>query len=119
MKQAILFFAEHAGYCTPPGRMACAKALAVAENQGEALGLTVTWEYDGDADTSWMDKHDLRRLENGALEAFMAYVEGDGGEVLASLGGIFLHVDSSSDRRVYEAELYQEAIAEIKKGSVQ
>jgi len=45
-QKQIQFFQEHAGYCTPPGRMACAKALADAETLADELDLHVTWEYE-------------------------------------------------------------------------
>lgn len=40
-RRQIEFFAAHAGYSTPPGRMACAKNLADAETYANDQG----WEY--------------------------------------------------------------------------
>src|SRR5438270_594171 len=48
MNPAERFFYEHAGYATPPGRVACAKALAKAEAKALLLGLTLTLEPDGE-----------------------------------------------------------------------
>lgn len=50
------FFQAHAGYCTPPGRVACALASAHAERwaewQMERGALTVEWRAD-DEYQSW------------------------------------------------------------------
>lgn len=117
--KAFQFFRDHAGYCTPPGKLECAKRLAEAEAFATELGLGVKWEYEQE---SWMifagdPKSEYRRkFKSGEWEVFYAYVEGDGGEILASLGGIILGPNSKNDRRVYEAELFQEAIEALKRG---
>lgn len=93
--------------------------LARAESMGERLGLTVTWELEQD---DWMMfagdpvEEYRRNFESGKWECFCAYVEGDDGLPLASLGGIVLSADSEDYRRCIEAELLSEAIETLKKG---
>lgn len=119
MKEAIKFFAEHAGYATPPGRMACAKALAKAEAQAELMNLRVEWESDYDADDSWMDAKQRKDFEDGKLIPMVCRMfNADKSQVLAALGGIFLYEneDAGTYQRVVEAELAQEAIQEIESG---
>lgn len=109
------FFLEHAGYCTPPGRAACALGLARAEARAESAGFTFEWEWDDDADLSWMDDRDLYyRDDEGKRhprehEILGCIARGPDGEVLASLWGI---VDADTGyRRVVEAELASEALS--------
>lgn len=117
-REAIKFFAEHAVYCTPPGRMACAKALAEAEAMAQDLELTVDWETDYDADTSWMDAKQLKQFEDGTLVPYYARVfNAERDYVLAALGGIFMLNTGDAYSRVVEAELFQEAIAELKRAA--
>lgn len=63
-----------------------------------------------------VSKRELRKFKSGEWECYRAYIEGDGGEILASLGGIILGRNQANDRRVYNAELVLEAIASLKKG---
>ena len=57
LRAGYRFFLQHAGYATPPGRAACALALAKAEIAGEEAGFEVDWQDDpepyelGDAET--------------------------------------------------------------------
>ena len=111
IRQNIMFFANNAGYCTPPGRMACAKALANAEQEAILLDLEVTWEHELDPDTSWMDTKDLKQLENGHIKILHARIELNG-EYIASLGNICLKLNDPY-QRVIEAELFQEALTYI------
>jgi hypothetical protein len=124
-REAIKFFAENAGYCTPPGRMACAKRLADAEAFAENIDLKVTWEADdsltvedlcGDFTTPEKLAEDLN---SGRLECLHARVEDACGGVLASLGGILIRPDDRDYRRVVEAELKLEAIESLKRGGAQ
>lgn len=116
--KAVQFFAANAGYATPPGRMVCAKHLAEAEALADSLGLEVKWEYDTDADLSWCTKKDLEDIKRGAIEVLQAYIRDDAGNCLANLGGVSIHIDDKNYRRVVEAELKQEAIAELKRGDL-
>ena len=79
------------------------------------------WEYDQDADISWMDARDLTAYEAGRLEVLWVRLEvwhedtrtGFGAwETVASLGGVSLLPDQASQnyRRVVEAELASEAL---------
>ena len=114
-QQAIKFFQEHAGYCTPPGRMVCAKQLADAEEQAEELGLQFLWLHDSDVDLSWLEdwpEHDRRRYNSTEHEYFVCLVyDADGNDTLAILGQI--DTPTISDQRVYQAELASEAIADL------
>ena len=73
-------------------------------------------DYIGDVDDpkDWQDK-----FERGLAEVLFAYVEGDGGEILASLGGIVVTCDA--DGRAYleqiEEDLLNEAIEYLKRGA--
>ena len=118
MKERIRFFAANAGYSVPPGRMACAKSLAEAEALAEEIGLTVTWETDQYPDLDFCIEKDRKDFEAGRFEILSAHIEGDGGEILASLGGIWIKPSDKSYRRVVEAELFQEALEEIRKGRI-
>jgi hypothetical protein len=113
MQRKILWFAEHAGYCTPPGRMACAKTLALAEDYAADMDWEHYWEPDGDG-CGGCDCGDKRcRCSSGKphLTEYCVLKDKDG-NVLASLGGI---CEASEDyRRVVQAELSAEAMrAEI------
>jgi hypothetical protein len=108
-KQAIKFFVEHAGFSYDPktqtpaqGKAQCARSLARAERMAANLGFTFEWEYDHDADNSWMDEE--TRAEN--QEAFACIARDGSGNVVASLWGIF--EPSREYKRVVEAELAQE-----------
>jgi hypothetical protein len=95
---------EHAGYATPPGRTACAAALARAEERAEAAGFVFEWVPDECSDLSWMDEAEAARDH----EVLGCIVHDPAGEHLASLWGI---VDADANyRRVIEAELGAEAL---------
>ena len=110
-QRRIVFFQEHGGYCTPPGRMVCAKSLADGEEAAESAGAVYTWEYDDDADASFVEtwpEKDQREWREKEHECLWVALRGPDGELLSSLSGIF---DPDNDyRRVVEAELASEAI---------
>jgi hypothetical protein len=97
-----LFFLKHAGYATPPGRVACALSLARAEARAEAEGIHVQWEDD---DFPWDADEPRPRY------VLAAYVrDALTGRVIASLAGIGLNSLDDTYRRVVEAELASEAL---------
>lgn len=102
----IRFFQEHAGYATPPGRPACAKALADAEDLAEELELHAEWQDDPEG-CSMCECCPVSERR----EVFTAFVLDASGNCLASLGKV-CGVDDNY-QRVVEAELYQEAIEEL------
>jgi hypothetical protein len=121
LREAIRFFAEHAGYYTPPGRMACAKKLALAEERARDLRLRFAWEdeqrdeWDGEyplASTDLLEwcacydrapSDDRWRNISGAPKA----------RCLASLCMIATTGYRDPYRRVVEAELASEALATL------
>lgn len=101
-RNAWKFFMENAGYCTPPGRMVCAKHLAQAEEWAEETGVTFAWDWDHYAD--------LADFDCPVSEVLACACISPTGEVLASLSGI---ADPDRNyRRVIEAELALEAMEE-------
>lgn len=106
------FFMQHAGYATPPGRVAYAMSLAVAESLGEQTGLTVTWDNEQDVDVSWMDAEQLADYQAGDIVMLAAVCRDASGAVLASCGNISLTGSWEDDpyRRVMDAELMAEAL---------
>lgn len=117
MRKRIWFFHEFAGWAQDH-KMAGAKALAEAEAFAEEIGLEVRWEYDQDPDLDFCFERDRKDFEAGKFDILQASVRDDAGNYLASLGGIWIKPSDSTYRRVVEAELFQEAIAELKKGNV-
>lgn len=109
-RKAFRFFLNNAGYSNPPGRVACAAALAKAEKKARDLNLSFYWEADNDADLGdheyWcaMAKHGKNCSHSAEGVSLMV-----NGSVLESLWGI---IDATADyRRVVEAELALEALA--------
>jgi hypothetical protein len=102
----IEFFAAHAGYGTPPGRMMCAKSLADAEEWALANGVEAEWEFDPYVDTSWADAETLAKLDDGTYEYLQCGVSF--GERTAGLGGIVVDINDKTYPRVVEAELFSE-----------
>lgn len=96
------FFLQHAGSCTPPGRVACALILARAEARAEALGLRVVWEEEQEAWDGDCPPPNVHAC---------AYVEDASGRALASLGSIGLDSWRDPYTRVIEAELFDESLA--------
>lgn len=112
----VSFFYAHAGYSYRPdtetpsqGRRRCARELARAERLGSAAGLSFTWSYDPDIDSSDFDDS----ADPWPLWQCECFNE-DGG-MAAYLGGIDLGRDGIPHgdpyRRVVEAELAMEALA--------
>ncbi len=119
-RAAYDFFKEHAGGIVGQASVGAAN-LARAEKIAYDLGWTVDWEGDysspdmlGDHDY-WckgnrVEYDDGWRTVECNHEVTCALLRAEDGEVLGSLGGI---IDASRDyRRVIEAELAAEAIAE-------
>jgi hypothetical protein len=110
------FFYQNAGYSydtkteTPEqGRLRCSKDLAEAETVGQRLGYEFEWEFDECPDLSWMSDEE-REQEHEVLCCRIVDHENPRYS-LASLCGI---TDADSNyRRVIEAELASEAIAEL------
>jgi hypothetical protein len=97
------FFFEFAGYCVG-FRAQGALALAKAERHADDHEWTASWEWDEDADLSWMSE-DERQREHEILCCLLKDADGN---VLASLCGI---TDADSNyRRVIVAELALEAM---------
>jgi len=105
------FFLEHAGYCTPPGRAACALSLARAERDAEFHELAFRWEDDADGwsdircdEKRWPGKGPRETCEScGCYDPDGVYLTG--------LGGIW---DADADyRRVIQAQLALEALDEL------
>lgn len=112
------FFYQNAGYAydskteTPEqGRLRCAKELAAAEAIGQRLGYAFEWEFDECPDLSWMS--DEEREQDHEVMCCRIPDPQNRRFSLASLCGI---TDADSKyRRVIEAELAAEAIAELDK----
>jgi len=113
----IMFFADNAGYSTPPGRMVCAKGLADAEEwieeEADDQSVEYAWEYEGihtkDGDELGDHAYWCHAAKQGRCIGHEVYsvVLWIGGKPCASLGGII--EPTSACRRVIEAELAQEA----------
>jgi hypothetical protein len=110
------FFYRNAGYSydskteTPEqGRLRCAKELADAETIGQRLGYVLEWDFDECPDLSWMSDEE-REHDHEVLCCRIPDPENTR-HSLASLYGI---TDPDSRyRRVIEAELAAEAIADL------
>jgi hypothetical protein len=109
-RSRIRFFADHAGYRTPPGRMLCAKSLADAEEWAQSLGIEAVWEFDPYVDTSWADAETLAKLDDGTYEYLQCGVSF--GERTAGLGGIVVDTRDHDYTLVVEAELFSELMSE-------
>jgi hypothetical protein len=103
----VRFFLEHAGYSTPPGRLACAWRLAEAEARGIQEGLIFNhcpeWdEWDADVPKP---KYVLlcEVWESEAARDF-------GACSLASLGMVGVNSLADPYLRVVRAELYRDAL---------
>lgn len=116
LRERFRFFLEHSGYCTPPGRAACALSSARDEARGEELGLVFEWQDDELADTSWCERcqsEDFGHQEQHRLWICEAKLDG---ETLAQLCGIDFGAGRDPwmrdpYKRVIEAELAGEALA--------
>lgn len=109
------FFYQNAGYSyaktqTPEqGRIRCAKDLAVAETVAQRLGYEFEWEFDECLDLSWMS--DDERQRGDEILCCRIFDPENPRYSPASLCGI---TDPDRNyRRVVEAELAAEAIADV------
>lgn len=102
--EAFLFFHANAGYIVGE-RAKCAIRLARAEERAKGLGLEVHW---GDEPEAWDGEAPPPKVHACAWVP-----ELDGKYNLASLGSIALDSWRDPYRRVVEAELYAEALAEL------
>jgi len=107
------FFRDHAGYATPPGRVACALQLARAEREYEARDdVRIDWDWDPDPDTSWADESEHAKFDREEWEILRCVVETfdeDGATVNeVSLYGIVVTGPNDPYCRVVQAELYTE-----------
>lgn len=116
-RAAIEFFAGNAGYCTPPGRMVCARDLARAEAEGSRRGWVVGWEPETECFCGEFDYDcpciNRRTNTHGYCACSAAILYSDWGDrpadIIGSLGGI-----CSADlayQRVVSAELMLDALA--------
>jgi hypothetical protein len=97
------FFLDHAGYCTPPGRVVCAKEYAECERLASDLGYTFEWEWD---DLPW-DPGDMAGPP--PKEVLGCVMKDPKGREVESLWGI--GDPDRNYRRVVEAELASEHLA--------
>ena len=112
------FFYQNTGYSYDPktetaeqGHIRCAKQLAEAEQYARNLVWVFEWEFDQDPDFSWMTDEE-RKQEHEVLCCRIPDPENMRFS-LASLCGI---TDPDSNyRRVVEAELASEALAEYER----
>lgn len=113
-RQAWRFFLHNAGYCVPPGRAACAKALAQAERWAEEAGFVVEWELDHVTNREFTDEGPEYFLWQAT--AYLPCETCGQRRVVASLGGVDFGAgrDPWMDdyRRVVEAELALEVMNE-------
>jgi hypothetical protein len=104
LRAAWNFFRANAGYATPPGPAACALELAKAERHARTQDWRFAWFPDEDC---------VHPNEPGPCEVAVLYGEANNDEeprpVLASMGCI--HEATNAYRRVVEAELAAEAMA--------
>jgi hypothetical protein len=113
-REAFRFFLANAGYASPPGRAACGKMLADAEQWAKDNGLETLWEPEPEPDLSWMSDAERKREHDIEMARIVRECPRHGmkcqhAETLASLGNI---VDADGNyRRVIEAELALEAFA--------
>lgn len=104
---AYLFFKGHAGYCTPPGRAACALDLARAERWAEEEGITFAWEDDPE---EWQG--DCER----PFEVLNCTAIDEDGTGVTSLCGIGMTGECATDHayaRVVQAELAEECFRQM------
>ena len=114
---AYQFFLKHAGFNYDPktetkakGRARCARALATAELESRAAGLSFAWSIDTDIDSSEFSS------EQPTWVTWQCVCTDRAGTVRASLHGIDFGREGTpdSDRapyaRVVEAELASEAL---------
>lgn len=108
LKRAFEFFRENAGYCTPPGKLACALELARAEAWAREEGIDFDWETDQEPVDYQDAKGNWKQEEGEICSAYRPCGECGERRVVASLGGIA--GATPEYRRVVEAELAMEAM---------
>jgi len=117
---AFYFFYKHAGFSYDPkietpkqGKANCARALAKAERDARALGYTFEWLYDEDGCSGCScDSPECKCSSGESHECFWCACYDYEGTIRSSLSGIC--EPSREYRRVIEAELASEALAERK-----
>jgi len=124
-REAWRFFLDNAGYGTPPGRVACAAALARVEARAEreemAGRLRFVWEYDSEPVAGSFDFGDDRENErylarfgeDGDLDSMVCALQtrrNDCGQwdTQDSLCGIHILRFENKYQRVVQAELASE-----------
>src|SRR4051812_10745523 len=98
-RNAFRFFLRHASFRTPPGRAACALALARAERDGKSVGLRFAWVDDpeGRADLGPGGRCPCgcaRHVER--VESCLVFGPDDDTRPLGSIGDVW---DASADYR--------------------
>lgn len=112
LRERTRFFAEHAGYSVPPGRYACALALAKAEAEGKRRGFTTEWVDDVDADLSWADIETSQKIASGAYPVAGCVAKDTETGDVESLWGIVLDGWHDPYMQVVEAEMFAQLLAE-------
>lgn len=122
LREAFQFHLENGGYCTPPGRAACALESARSEvrlqDAIEDERATVEWHMDEDyalGEIHGMTAEQERaKLESGEWEGpYYCVVKYGSNE--ASLGGI-VHAWNDGYKRVIEAQLAREVLPDTRVG---
>lgn len=110
VRRRFEFFREHAGYRTPPGRLACALELARVEAEAEAREFVIEWDYDDDVDISWDETGETaRNLESGEWEYLFCRVVDPATDEWESVGGVIV-APGDPYMRVTAAELASELL---------
>ena len=107
------FFARNSGYATPPGPLACAWELAMAERHAQEEDWECEWQEDeyGCSGCDCGDEHNCPCCsgECGPMVCLLIATDDNGErDVLTTLGGICGATDEY--KRVVEAELALEAM---------
>lgn len=109
-QRGIAWFAEHAGYAMPPGRMVCARELFDAEELANANGWDVTLETEWGPDLGdhayWCERE--RKHAEHEHKVYAVVLRGENSETLACIGNV---IDPDRDYlRVLRAELASELL---------
>jgi hypothetical protein len=115
-KQAIKFFAKHAGFSFDPktqtakqGKAKCARSLARGERVAAKLGYTFEWEFDQDGCIGCDCGSDMCACSNGEPHEVLSCIARDAdGKFIGSMGSICK--PSREYRRVIEAALASEGL---------
>ena len=112
-RKAFKFFLENGAYCEPPGRVVCAANLARAEKWAQDHEIQFGWMHE-----SWSDAQDIlgdlhKCTKDCDHEVLWCAIDSGGLPTFYNTGGI---VDPDRNyRRVVEAELAAECLADLKK----